>query len=164
VRGALGAVRGVCLTVSPDRYFLNRVCTDILAFEGEGRVIHSVGDYDYYTEKRARAKRFAPREPAGTPPRAKPVPPAREPSTKPGRPRKFTWKETRELEGMEASILAAEEAVARIEALFAQPDFHRGYGPRTNELKAELEAGKARVAQLYARWQELEAIRGAAPQ
>ena len=80
-------------------------------------------------------------------------------TSKPSRPRKLTWKETRELETMEATILEAEENVARIEALFAQPDFHREHGPRTTELITELAAAKARVANLYERWQELEAVR-----
>src|SRR5271169_4574603 len=49
---ALIAFPGVVLVVSHDRYFLNRVCTDILAFEGDGKIHHSVGDYDYYLEKK----------------------------------------------------------------------------------------------------------------
>jgi ABC transport system ATP-binding/permease protein len=50
---ALIAFPGVtCCVVSHDRYFLNRVCTDILAFEGDGKIHHSVGDYDYYLEKK----------------------------------------------------------------------------------------------------------------
>ena len=53
VEEALIAFPGVVLVVSHDRYFLNRVCTGILAFEGEGRVESSVGDYDYYVEKGA---------------------------------------------------------------------------------------------------------------
>jgi ABC-type sulfate/molybdate transport systems ATPase subunit len=51
---ALIAFPGVVLVVSHDRYFLNRVCTDILAFEGDGKIAHSVGDYDYYLEKKKR--------------------------------------------------------------------------------------------------------------
>ena len=49
---ALVAFGGCVIVVSHDRYFLNRVCTSILAFEGEGRVAYSVGNYDYYLEKR----------------------------------------------------------------------------------------------------------------
>ena len=52
---ALIAFPGMVLVVSHDRYFLNRVCTDILAFEGDGKIAHSVGDYDYYLEKKQRA-------------------------------------------------------------------------------------------------------------
>ena len=74
------------------------------------------------------------------------------------RPRKLSFKETRELEGMEAAILAVEENMARIEALFLLPDFHRKYGQQTDELKAELAAEKEKLAKLYDRWQELEAL------
>ena len=49
---ALVAFGGCVIVVSHDRYFLNRVCTSILAFEGEGRVGYNVGNYDYYLEKR----------------------------------------------------------------------------------------------------------------
>src|SRR5581483_169850 len=75
---ALIAFPGVVLVVSHDRYFLNRVCTDILAFEGDGRIHHSVGDYDYYLEKTKRAAAAAveqatpasvPRDPAPASPR-----------------------------------------------------------------------------------------------
>jgi len=50
---ALLAFRGSVIVVSHDRYFLNRVCTDIFAFEGNGIVDYQVGNYDYYLEKKA---------------------------------------------------------------------------------------------------------------
>ena len=73
---ALVAFGGCVIVVSHDRYFLNRVCTSILAFEGEGRVAYSVGNYDYYLEKRdalgpARASTPAPAEVAAAPRKAK---------------------------------------------------------------------------------------------
>ena len=60
---------------------------------------------------------------------------------------------------MEGVIQAAEEKIARIEALFAEPDFHRRHGSRTHELTAELGAEKERVGQLYARWEELDKLK-----
>src|SRR6202051_556120 len=51
---ALVQFPGCVLVVSHDRYFLNRVCTGIIAFEGGGVVTYSVGDYDYYLEKKKR--------------------------------------------------------------------------------------------------------------
>ncbi|MBP7825746.1 MAG: ABC-F family ATP-binding cassette domain-containing protein [Verrucomicrobia bacterium] len=149
------AFPGVVLVVSHDRYFLNRVCTDILAFPGDGRIHHSVGDYDYYVEKRQRALAAAARPPVTQPA----LPAAPPPRTK---PRKLSFKEARELEGMEAQILAVEEEIARIEALFVAPDFHRTHGPQTNQLKDDLAAAKDRLAALYARWEELERRRVAA--
>ncbi len=154
---ALIAFPGVGVVVSHDRYFLNRVCTSILAFEGEGQLTQSVGDYDYYVEKRARRTALlAP--PAWASAREFRAPlPVKRPA--PGRPRRLSFKEARELEGMEPAILALEENIACIEACFVNPDFHRKYGARSDEMTAELAEAKQQLAQLYERWQELEAIR-----
>ena len=60
---------------------------------------------------------------------------------------------------MESQVLAAEEEIARIEALFASPDFHRTHAGQTNQLKAALAGAKDRLAKLYGRWEKLEAIK-----
>ncbi|HEX5222575.1 MAG TPA: ABC transporter ATP-binding protein, partial [Verrucomicrobiae bacterium] len=154
------AFPGVVCVVSHDRYFLNRVCTDILAFEGDGRIQHSVGDYDYYIEKKQRLAVAASRESAAILSTNKSAALSRDAATP--KPRKLSFKEQRELEGMEAQILATEEEIARIEGLFASPDFHRTHATQTNQLTAELAAAKEKLSQLYARWEELEAIKVAA--
>jgi ABC transport system ATP-binding/permease protein len=159
---ALIAFPGVVCVVSHDRYFLNRVCTDILAFAGDGHIHHSVGDYDYYLEKKQRAAVAASRESAAILELNKSTPLSRVAATaKPAKPRKLSFKESRELEGMEAQILAADEEIARIEGLFAAPDFHRTHATKTNQLTAELAAAKEKLSQLYARWEELEEIKAA---
>jgi ATP-binding cassette subfamily F protein uup len=156
---ALIAFPGVVCVVSHDRYFLNRVCTDILAFEGDGKIHHSAGDYDYYLEKKQRAADAAARPVAETS-RDKARPRSAVTSgTNPTKPRKLSFKETRELEGMEAQIHAVDEEIARIENLFASPDFHRTYATQTKQLTADLAAAKEKLAQLYARWEELESIK-----
>lgn len=153
---ALIAFPGVVLVVSHDRYFLNRVCTDILAFEGDGRVSQSVGDYDYYLEKRRKAEAVAAKNISAV---------VEKPKVEPPRPavkgRKLTFKEQQELAGMEAAIHAAEQKVAELEARFADPEFHRKHGPKAAELTAELETARATAARLFARWEELEAIKHA---
>jgi ABC transport system ATP-binding/permease protein len=156
---ALIAFPGAVLVVSHDRYFLNRVCTGIIAFEGEGRVVFSEGNYDYHLEKKERAAaaaRTAKAAATKAAPAAAPAPP------KPAKGRKLSFKEQKELEGMEAAILACETDIADREALFARPDFHKSLGARRDELIAELESAKRRLAVLYARWEELEAVRAAA--
>ena len=152
---ALLAFSGCVLVVSHDRYFLNRVCTGIIAFEGDGLVTYNEGDYEYYREKLAERKMRLAKRPVATQANAGS---SRAPEAK---PRKMTWKEKAELEGMEAAILKAEEAVARIERLFADPEFHSKLGTKTIELTSELETAKKQGAALYARWEELEAIRAA---
>lgn len=157
------AFPGVVLVVSHDRYFLNRVCTDILAFEGDARIVHSAGNYDYYLEKK---QRLAPSAPSSPPAQSSPLsssfdgktaPPARSSS----KPRKLSFKEQREYEGMEAQIHAADQEIARLEALFASPDFHREHARQTPQLVAELAAARDQLAALYSRWEELEAIKTA---
>jgi ATP-binding cassette subfamily F protein uup len=81
---------------------------------------------------------------------------------KPAKPRKLSFKEARELEGMEAQIHAVDAEIACIEGLFASPDFHRTHATQTNQLTADLAAAKESLARLYARWEELEAIKAAA--
>jgi ATP-binding cassette subfamily F protein uup len=163
---ALIAFTGVVCVVSHDRYFLNRVCTDILAFEGDGTIHHSAGDYDYYLEKKQRAAAAATREYAARGALNKPAPHPRggttaKPAT-PAKPRKLTFKEARELEGMESRIHAVDGEIARIESLFASPDFHRTHATQTRQLTADLAAAKELLVRLYARWEELEAIKSAA--
>jgi ATP-binding cassette subfamily F protein uup len=147
---ALIAFTGCVVVVSHDRYFLNRVCNGILAFEGDGVVHFSEGDYDYYVEKRdARlaAKQTEQKEAAKLDSRTKPS------------PSKLKWKEAKELEAIEKAIAKAEEEVLRIELLFSAQDFFEKYGNQIAELTAELAAAKQKVENLYARWHELEEMK-----
>jgi len=73
----------------------------------------------------------------------------------------LSFKEQRELEGMEAQIHSVDAEIARIEKLFTLPDFHQTHGGQTDRLMADLAAAKAKLAQLYARWEELEAVKTA---
>jgi len=161
---ALIAFPGVVCVVSHDRYFLNRVCTDILAFEGDEKIHHSAGDYDYYLEKKQRASVTASRQSAAIISINKSAALSRVAATratKPVKPRKLSFAEARELEGMEAKIHVVDAEIARIEGLFASPDFHRTHATQTSQLVADLAAAKENLAKLYARWAELDAIKAA---
>ncbi|HYO91843.1 MAG TPA: ABC-F family ATP-binding cassette domain-containing protein, partial [Pyrinomonadaceae bacterium] len=50
---ALDAYQGTILTISHDRYFLDRVATQILALDGAGNVEHYEGDYTEYHDWKA---------------------------------------------------------------------------------------------------------------
>lgn len=147
---ALLHFKGTVLAVSHDRYFLNRICTHILAFEGEGRIFFDAGNYDDYLAKRA--KRLAAAAPAGE---AK----AGTPAKRLEKSRKLSYKETKELESMEATILQAEDEVARLEGVFADPEVYTKQAANISALEAELTAARHHVAKLYKRWEELETIR-----
>ena len=156
---ALVAFGGVVVAVSHDRYFLNRVCTSILAFEGGGELYSDVGNYDDYLAKRAAHHAEAARWQAQAA-SVKATPAAAAPA-KSAVGRKLSYKETQELETSEARILAAEGNVARLETMFAAPDFYEKHGGQWQKLEKELAAARKEVARLYARWEELEAIRAA---
>jgi ABC transport system ATP-binding/permease protein len=145
---------GSVIVVSHDRYFLNRVCTSILAFEGDGVVAYYVGNYDYYLEKNENRR--------ASPPLADRAAAADTPAlqSKSPKTRKLKYKEERELAGMEAAILAAEGAVARIEALFAEPDFYMKHASDFARLESDLRQARNEVARLYARWAELSELAG----
>ena len=148
---ALVSFGGNVAVVSHDRYFLDRVCTHILAFEEDGSLTFTPGNYTYYTEKRAERLASQPQMEETQAPKttAKPVKTVR----------KLKWAEQKELEGMEEAISQAESAVAEIESLFTQPDFHQRHGRELPEITSKLESARAEVARLYARWEELETIR-----
>jgi len=159
---ALVGFGGCVIVVSHDRYFLNRVCTSILAFEGEGRVTYNVGNYDYYLERCQ--MRNASRDQTSQV-RGQPTPdPARVATNPLGRgKRKLKYKEEREWESMEANILAAENEVSALEATFAAPDFYAKPRAEIFKLETQLKTARDKVAHLYARWHELELLQCAAP-
>lgn len=144
---------GCVVVVSHDRYFLNRVCNTIMAFEGDGKVYLSEGNYDYFIEKRKVRRKDDKLE---------------EVKEKKGdtrvkeKKKKLTWNEQKELESIEEVIMEAEGEVDRIEAIFADPEFYDKYAEQTKENTAQLETAKAKVKALYTRWEELEAKRDSA--
>ena len=158
---ALIAFPGVVCVVSHDRYFLNRVCTDILAFEGDGKITHSVGDYDYYLDKKRKAADQAARASAAIVSLNKAAAAKSEAEAKKAKARKMSFKETQELAGMEEKIHGVEAEIARIEALFATPDFHRNQAAQSKQFVVDLEAHRENLTRLFARWEELEALKAA---
>ncbi len=140
---------GCLIVVSHDRYFLNRVCNGILAFEGNENLYFSEGNYDYYLEKRkARIPKEKPEEKI-----------KKEDTRVKSKQKKLSYKEAKELENIEQNIMEAESEVERIEAIFSAPDFYEKFGDKANELNSELEDAKLKVKDLYERWEELERIK-----
>ncbi|MEG2076744.1 MAG: ATP-binding cassette domain-containing protein, partial [Victivallaceae bacterium] len=150
---ALSNFDGCVLVVSHDRYFLNRVCDNILAIESDGKLVYECGDYDYYVQKKN--ERLA----AAAIPAANVPPPKNTPATpeKSKKINKLTYAERLRLEKISDEIATAEAAAGEIESIFAGSDFFEKYGNKINELQQELEKRKAAVDSLYTLWDELEA-------
>ena len=144
---ALAGFDGTILVVSHDRYFLDRICDQIVAFE-EGGVFVQPGNFSYYLEKKSERER---RAPAGFRAVAAPVAETR-PAEK---PKRLSFREQQELEGIEQVIQAAEEEVSDIESLLNDPSFYAARAADAPEMVKKLDLAKSEVARLYARWEEL---------
>lgn len=150
---ALADFDGSVIVVSHDRYFLDRICDQIIAFENDG-VFAQPGNYSYYLEKRR--EKLA-RKKAATP---APTPTVTEAPERPkkNRPRRLSYMEKRELDGMEAAILEAETEVETMETTLNDPSYYIDHANEAVELTKNLELAKQKVTELYQRWEELAAI------
>ncbi len=135
------------IVVTHDRWFLDRVATAILAFEGDGRVTRYPGNYDTYRRLRAQAEKAA-----GPPPAEAPAAPLRTPRRK----KALGFAEARELETLPDAIAAAEARVSELTAVLGDPASYAGSGTDIQQTTADLDATRAEVDRLMARWEELE--------
>ena len=145
---ALAAYDSTILVVSHDRYFLNRVCNHILAFDEPGHPAMDVGDYDYYASRRKAAAPVAE-------PEKKKETPAPAPAPKKNSAKKLSYMEDRELTALENEIPELEDEIANLEARFSNPASFTDPVREMKELTVQIETRKAELEKKYARWEEL---------
>ena len=153
---ALADFDGTVICVSHDRYFLDRICDQIIAFEENG-VIVQPGTYSYYLEKR-HAREAAGRIQAQAAARDAAARQKTAAAAAAAKPRKLSFKEKNELDAIESAILAAEQEAEAVEALLHDPEFQAERFAEVPAEAARLDSAKAEVARLYQRWEELEAL------
>jgi ATP-binding cassette subfamily F protein uup len=154
---ALADFDGSVLVVSHDRYFLDRICDQIVAFE-DGNIFVQGGNYSYYLEKRKERELRNKRGAETFAPAPQPKPAATAEAPKAAKTRKLSFKEQRELEGMEAAIAEVEARVADLEEQLNDPKFYAERSREVSSVLGQIDAGKAEAARLYARWEELEQL------
>jgi ATP-binding cassette subfamily F protein uup len=147
LESSLETFPGALVLVTHDRFMLNRLATDILGLDGRGNA-NLVVDVDQYLAWRAKTDQIVARAQAkpasGAPSAAAPDRPA---------VKKLSYMEQRELEGMEAKILAAEEELSKLHEKAATiTDWQQ-----SRDTYAALETAQKKVSDLYARWEALEA-------
>jgi ATP-binding cassette subfamily F protein 3 len=139
---ALAEYTGTIVTVSHDRYFLDKIATEILHFES-GRATYHQGTYSDFYDSRHRK---SPAEPSS----AK-RPPKRS-STRATPPKRNRTQKPKSAEEVEREIKVLEEELAEISQQLSNPapDWEPGHyavlGVRQNALNAELE-------NLYQQWE-----------
>ena len=138
---------GAVVTVSHDRYFLDKVVNRIFAFEGGGKIRQYVGGYSDYAEKR--------REGEQNPISQKPS--ENEPGRQTQKPRtrklKFTYREEQEFQTIDSDIEALENQLDDINAEMQRQasDFVRlsDLMEQKTHLEAELEEKMERWVYLH---------------
>ena len=138
---------GPVITVSHDRYFLDKVASKILAFE-DGSIREFFGNYtDYLDEKAFLAERSAISQKT-----------EKEKSTKVREEKKrMTYFEKQEWESIEADIEALEERISEIEAAMQEngSDF-----TRLSQLQQELDEQNEKLLEKYERYEYLSELDG----
>lgn len=136
----LDIFNGAVVTVSHDRYFLDKVCDRIFAFEGNGRIIQYEGGYSDYL--RQHEERFVSDEPV------KKETPKQE-RRQSEKALKMTYSEQREFETINDKIEKLEASIAKTEAeiLSITSDY-----VRLQELTESKEKMEAELEETMDRW------------
>jgi ABC transport system ATP-binding/permease protein len=158
---------GAVLLVTHDRYFLDQVATTILAFEptaagrggeakgGEAKGVApaagvvpfaSFAQWEAWRAERVQAEKVAARSRG---------PDGGGGSSRAASRRKLTYGEQREYDGLEATLAAAEAALADAKAESERPE-HASDAARLIDLVAAVTAKQDEIDRVYARWAELE--------
>ncbi len=145
---SLAEFPGAVVLVTHDRDLMDRLCTEVIGLDGRGGS-SPYGNVNQWLKAYERS----------TADLAKPAAAAAQKAAAPVavKQKKLSYREQQELEGMEAAIMTAEEAVATREAEVSRIS-HADHVAMSGAYKA-LEEAQSAVEKLYARWQELEARR-----
>jgi ATP-binding cassette subfamily F protein uup len=163
----LDSYDGIVITVSHDRYFLDRIVSRIFAFEGDGRIVQYEGGYTDYMAKRPETPG---KESAGvvegtgdTDVSAKAGAAVTQTADagdsdsrstwKHEQKVRFTFKEAKEYETIEADITAIEEKIADIEQQMRACATDAG---KLNALLKEQEEWSRALEEKLERWEYLE--------
>lgn len=137
---------GAVIVVSHDRYFLDKVAEHLFVFEPDGKIRDSVGGYSDYVARRKQDEPERPKPAAG-----KPKADFRSQSGK----LKFTFKEQREYDEIDALIAGLEEQIAELNHQIVEEASNYILLP---ELIAKKEALEAELNTKMDRWVYLNSL------
>jgi ATP-binding cassette subfamily F protein uup len=149
----LAQYEGTLFLVSHDRAFLDNVVTQVIAFEGDGRLMEYVGGYEDWV----RVKRFAAEQAAAKPASAPAKPAAPVAAAKPKPSGKLGFKEQRELDEIPARIDALEKEQEELAATLGNGTLYRDNPAHARQLQERVSAIEEELLRLMERWEVLEA-------
>ena len=145
---SIAAFPGCVLMVTHDRFFLDKVATAVLAFEGEQVVTFYEGNYSNYRERREAARQASAVERI----EKREAQVARSEKPKKG----LSYGERIELERLEEGIAVLEAQFAEVEAKLADPGSYGAVTGGIAAISADYSRIEAELAASFARWEELE--------
>ncbi len=140
---------GTLFLVSHDRAFLDNVVTQVIAFEGEGKLIEYAGGYEDWV----RVKKYQASVVPAAVTAAKPVVMVAE---KPKTVSKLSHKELQELAALPARIEVLEREQIGIAAHLADGTLYRTDARRAKQLATRSEQIESEIMAIMTRWEELE--------
>lgn len=143
---------GVVITVSHDRYFLDRTVDRILSFDGDGVITAHEGNYSEFREREAAKEKADAAQASASPARAENAAPRND-----GRERalKMSYKEQKDFEQIDGWIANAEAALAGVAARMEEASSDSSALQRLTAEQQELEA---KLDRLLERWTELNEL------
>ena len=157
---ALLGFDGAVVVVSHDRAFLDRVCTAVLAYEGEGTVVRYASRVQARDAARARRARAAAAEKEAKEREQRKR--AAEATPRVSAPKKKrSYREEREYEALPEKIDELEGRLEEVGEELGDPNLYSGGDEglkRLAELKELSSTLPTEIEGLYARWEELDAL------
>jgi len=141
---------GTLFLVSHDRAFLDNVVTQVIAFEGDGKLMEYVGGYEDWV----RAQKFAAAQKA--PPVVAQKPAAKSVADKPRPSTKLNFREQKELDEMPQRIEVLEREQEEITAALGTGALFRDNPAHARQLQQRASEIEEALLQLMARWEALE--------
>ena len=144
----LDEFNGIVITVSHDRYFLDRICNKIFAYEGVGKIHVFTGNYsDYSIYREIQGIEF--KEDVKESPENAPL---KKEKPKPNKKLKFTYNEQREFETIDSDIEKLEQKIESLEndSIKFATDF-----VKLQEILNEKANAESELEYKYERWEYL---------
>jgi ATP-binding cassette subfamily F protein 3 len=156
---ALGAYDGTILTISHDRYFLDRVATQILSLDGRGGSEHYDGDYTEYHDWKAARRAHEEearigREKAASEPLPKRQPSNTKTSADSAKSDKKRKSLSREPGLIEEEIAAVEKELALLADEMSRPEVSRDRA-KLQQLNADYGKTEERMRKLFEEWEQV---------
>jgi len=144
---------GTVFLVSHDREFLDNVVTQVIAFDGDGKIYENAGGYQDWITARARmmASQTAEKKTAAAAPEKKVI--------EKNRKAKLSFKEERELENLPGEIEKLEQELADLQQGLLDPALYKDTPLKAREMQARIEAIEALLLEKLERWEALETKR-----